>query len=429
MATPNPTFDTVVTYDDTLQYGNGTLPLRIQNDGQYKIIVASVTNVNTETTNYTNTHLYDKLQTYYNSTDQTTQGSDRGIVRAVEYDYHNTSIYYNTVDSNSSSYYNIGLERVWIAGLLNTTTILRDITTPNTTDPAYAYNILYYDYGIQPLDHVELSIENRGKWVTPYDKNKIMGVGGPINKDEPVVYCLHNDTVNNRMYIGGQFTTLIQHMPDSGITTINNTFLTYYDKTNNVFIGEGTVYSIQPTTPPLDNSYGSRMVNQNTSNPCFIGPDGSKLESTRSISGVYCLHYNHTKNQLYVGGNFKINKNNIILLNIAVWDFNINDWITLDGGYDYSGFVNDSDNGIVKTFAFDQNSQRLYIGGTFINLQHTNGGTTSFPYLCYFDFINNSYNNVTNYDINTNVNTSVNTLAYDHTRERLYWRIIYGAKT
>ena len=434
MTNPNPTLDTVVTYDDTLQYGNGTLPAGTSNDGQYKIVVASITNINSRnTTFYTNTHLYDKLQTQYISNPKTLGPEDGSIIRAVEYDYHNTSIYYNTTtnSSNSSSYYNIGLEKVWIAGRINSTTIPIDVTTPNTSTSgsnAIAYNILYYDYGIQPSGYVELSLENRGKWRVPYDKNRIMGVGRPVQTIEPLVYCLHNDTVNNRMYIGGQFRSLVQDDSKTPglITDIDNVFLTYYDKTNNVFVGEGTVYPTQPTNPQLDNSYGARTINSTTSSPCFVGPSGSKLTRTiNGVSGVYCLHYNATKNQLYVGGNFVINKvidrNNIIpLLNIAVWDFNINDWITLDGGYYYLGFAPSiSDNNvIVKTFAFDQISQRLYIGGTFTQLVDVNGATTNFKYLCYFDFINNSYNNVTNYDINSE--GYVNTLAYDHSRERLY---------
>ena len=433
MTNPNPTLDTVVTYDDTLQYGNGTLPAGTSNDGQYKIVVASITNINSrDTTFYTNTHLYDKLQTLYSS-GNTTLGPTGSIIKAVEYDYHNHSIYYNTTtnSSNSSSYYNIGLEKVWIAGRIDSTKIRIDPTTPNTSTSgsnAIAYNILYYDYGIQPNDYVELSLENRGKWRVPYDKNRIMGVGRPVQTIEPLVYCLHNDTVNNRMYIGGQFRSLVKDIPNGTIpyTDIDNVFLTYYDKTNNVFVGEGTVYPTQPTNPQLDNSYGARTINSTTSSPCFVGPSGSKLIRTiNNISGVYCLHYNATKNQLYVGGNFVINKvidrNNIIpLLNIAVWDFNINDWITLDGGYHYLGFAPSiSDNNvIVKTFAFDQISQRLYIGGTFTQLVDVNGATTNFKYLCYFDFINNSYNNVTNYDINSE--GYVNTLAYDHSRERLY---------
>ena len=472
-----PTLDTVVTYCDTLQYGNGVLnPQDSANDGQYKIIVSSNnTTINSKDplTNYTNTNLYDKLQTYYRITD-VSDISGQGInpeepfsIRAIEYDYNtiNQSNYYNTYNTNdiigSTSYSNIGLEKVWVAGLISTTTILSstgfilgsppneytltDPTNINRDGPATAYNILYYDYGIQPNDYVNINISNRGKWRTPYDINKIIGVS---NKDYPkqtMIYCLHNDTVNNRMFIGGQFQRLIKNDGDMPFAT----FLTYYDKTNNVFISEGTVLSSQPTIPQLNNAYGSRKVVNQTPDlykPCFIGPsigpDDSKLLPTAGglqdppTCGVYCLYYNSTKNQLYVGGNFKILVldsvlGSVYLVNIAIWDFNINKWMSLDGGNLHLGLVGtdieirtiDSDNTIVKTFAFDQNSQRLYIGGTFTKLLNNDDTTIPYKYLCYFDFINNSYNYVTNYDITINPEDPtnvVNSLAYDNLRERLY---------
>ena len=308
---------------------------------------------------------------------------------------------------------------------------------------------MYYDYGIQPNNYVTVDIQNRGKWRTPYDINGVMGVGqlSEGTPKPPSVRCLHNDTVNNRMYIGGNFTALIQdeESKTGPTTSIPATFIAYYDKCNNVFISEGTAPWSPTPDPPLPNAYGSRVATQQPAsyNPCFVGPDGSRLQGSedglKKIAGVYCLYYNTTKNQLYVGGNFIIEKQfpdttPIYLVNIAVWDFNINDWITLDGGYYYLGFYNDSrpnpiinNISIVKTFAFDQNSQRLYIGGDFTTLLKVDGSTDSYRNLCYFDFINNSYNKVTEYvilDIDPISDppdiSYVNALAYDHTCERLY---------
>lgn len=98
---PNPTLNTVVTYADTLKYGNETLPSVPSNDGQYKIIVSSNSS---GPTGYTGTNLYDKLQTFYNTTPGSTgQGPvSECIVFSIEYDY-------NTFEQN-----NIGLEKVWI---------------------------------------------------------------------------------------------------------------------------------------------------------------------------------------------------------------------------------------------------------------------------------------------------------------------------
>ena len=461
---PNPTLATVVTYADTLQYGNGILPPVPNNDGQYKIIVASNdTTVNVEEKQisfYTDVNLYDKLRTYYNESGETGLGISDGTVYAIEYDYNTISQtkYYNSYGPNgtnipntfeqTSSYYNIGLEKVWVAGNLYKTTVLSstpkdikfiDPTNPNPDFPSTAYNIMYYDYGIQPNNYVTVDIQNRGKWRTPYDINRVMGVGKIMGSTlDPVVRCLHNDTVNNRMYIGGNFTSLIQ---DEGKYEIQATFITYYDKCNNVFISEGTAPWSPTPDPPLPNAYGSRVLTQQPTlyNPCFVGPDGSRLQGSDSglkkIAGVYCLYYNTTKNQLYVGGNFIIQKqfpdtNPLYLINIAIWDFNINDWITLDGGYYYLGLgpVDPQKNlNIVKTFAFDQNSQRLYIGGDFTTLVKVDNTTDSYRNLCYFDFINNSYNKVTEYVIQDIDPISdppdisyVNALAYDHTCERLY---------
>jgi hypothetical protein len=469
ISSPDPTLDTVVTYADTLQYGNGTLPPVSNKDGQYKIIVASNdTTVNKisdldQVTFYTDLNLYDKLQTYYNVPDTTSLGIDSGIVYAIEYDYNTVdqTKYYNSygpVGTNTrntfdktSSYYNIGLEKVWVGGDLDKTTILSstptdpkliDPTNPNPNFPSKAYNIMYYDYGIQPNNYVTVNIQNRGKWRTPYDINKVMGVGKLSDtRPKPLVRCLHNDTINNRMYIGGNFTALIQDQDSKTgepTTSIPATFIAYYDKCNNVFISEDTAPWSSITDPPLPNAYGSRVGTQQPAlySPCFVGPDGSKLEGSKKaldlgICGVYCLYYNKTKNQLYVGGNFIIKKEffdgkPIYLINIAIWDFNINDWITLDGGYYYLGFYNNeipdiiNDNiNIVKTFAFDQNSQRLYIGGDFTTLLKVDNTADSYRNLCYFDFINNSYNKVTQYDIRNN-GSIVNALAYDHKSERLY---------
>ena len=473
---PNPTLDTVVTYADTLQFGNGILPPVPNNDGQYKIIVASNdTTVNDikdkQNTFYTDVNLYDKLQTYYNTSGATGLGIVDGTVYAIEYDYNTVdqTKYYNSYGPSgtnipntfeqTSSYYNIGLEKVWIAGDLSTTTVLSsstkdprlsDPTNPNPDYPSTAYNIMYYDYGIQPNNYVTVDIQNRGKWRTPYDINKVMGVGqlSEGTPKPPLVRCLHNDTVNNRMYIGGNFTALIQdeESKTGPTTSIPATFIAYYDKCNNVFISEETSPWSPTPDPPLPNAYGSRVATQQPAlySPCFVGPDGSKLQASeasieRGICGVYCLYYNTTKNQLYVGGNFLIKKEfpntkkQIYLINIAIWDFNINDWITLDGGYYYLGLSDkrvaenpQANISIVKTFAFDQNSQRLYIGGDFTTLVKVDNTTDDYRNLCYFDFINNSYNNVTQYVIQDldpgppTIISFVNALAYDHTCERLY---------
>ena len=56
----------------------------------------------------------------------------------------------------------------------------------------------------------------------------------------------------------------------------------------------------------------------------------------------------------------------------------------------------DNNTEIVKTFAFDQNSQRLYIGGDFTTLLKVDNTGDIYKNLCYFDFINNSYGNRTN---------------------------------
>ena len=420
---------------------------------------------------YTDVNLYDKLQTYYNANGATGLGmTGDAVVYAIEYDYNTVSQtkYYNSYGplgtnipntfEQTSSYYNIGLEKVWVAGDLSQTTVLSsnpkdpiliDPTNPNPDFPSTAYNIMYYDYGIQPNNYVTVDIQNRGKWRTPYDINKVMGVGQLFDTatKPPSVRCLHNDTVNNRMYIGGNFTALIQdeESKTGPTTSIPATFIAYYDKCNNVFISEGTAPWSPIPDPPLPNAYGSRVATQQPAlyNPCFVGPDGSRLQASadglKKIAGVYCLYYNTTKNQLYVGGNFIIEKQfpdtkSIYLVNIAVWDFNINDWITLDGGYYYLGFYNDfrpdpiiNNISIVKTFAFDQNSQRLYIGGDFTTLLKVDNTTDSYRNLCYFDFINNSYNKVTEYVIldvdpisDPPIISYVNALAYDHTCERLY---------
>ena len=63
MIGPNPTLNTMVTYGDTLQYGNGTLPSQQNTDGQYKIITMSNNTTINNGTEYIDTNLYDKLQT------------------------------------------------------------------------------------------------------------------------------------------------------------------------------------------------------------------------------------------------------------------------------------------------------------------------------------------------------------------------------
>ena len=364
------------------------------------------------------------------------------MVAAIEYDFNTvdqTKYYNNYGGTGSSSYMTIGLEKVWVAGIINDTFVPSDAdpgdpnydpTNPNPTNPSTAANIMYYDYGIQPSGYVTLSVENRGKWRTPYDINRVIGVGKPVvsNPNSPVVYSLCNDTVNNRMYIGGQFQSLMADNGTGGIVgKYKAVFIAYYDKCNNVFISAGTSQNPAVTFP---DPYGSRVTSQKDAlyNACFIGPDGSTLQSPDPISpstygGVRCLYYNAAKNQLYVGGCFIITKvigggQEISLVNIAIWDFNINDWITLDGGYHYLGLGSLLNLSLeVRAFAFDQNSQRLYIGGTFTDLLKVDGATDKYKSLCYFDFINNSYNHITEYYIDKG---EVNALAYDHTSERLY---------
>ena len=57
MLDSDPTLNNIVTYADTLQYGNGTLPPQPALDGQYKIIIASnTTTINTVSTEYGDTN-------------------------------------------------------------------------------------------------------------------------------------------------------------------------------------------------------------------------------------------------------------------------------------------------------------------------------------------------------------------------------------
>lgn len=427
MNNSDPTLSTVVTYADTLQYGNGTLPPQANIDGEYKIIIASnATTINTVSTEYVDTNLYDKLRTSYNTGN--TLGPIGATVYSIEYDYNTIGQSNYTNVNTGSAYCNIGLEKVWIGG---------SISTSNLNSVTPTYNLMYYDYGIQQSDEVSLDISSRGKWNIPNDINGIVGVGNSSGNSSSVK-ALCNDTVNNRMYIGGNFNCLKKANGSNGSQAL---YLAYYDKSNNVFVSNGTVpYSPHPN-PPLPNAYGSRITNQQSAlyKPCFVGADGSTLTSDGDAS-VNCLYYNAAKNQLYVGGRFIIPKfyNDVAinLINIAIWDFNINEWLTLDGGYYYlgltgnlSGILPENIEG-VKTFAFDQNSQRLYIGGDFTYLLNPTQGLPPIPQpedmyhnICYFDFINNSYNHVTNYDIqdiDSQTKSVINALAYDHTHERLY---------
>ena len=169
-----------------------------------------------------------------------------------------------------------------------------------------------------------------------YSGMNVNGLGIRVNAMIP-------DTVNNCIYVGGNFTIVYDSSNTTGLTVKN---IAQWDISNNVWRK--------------------------------LGSNGNNTFNGLTCTRVNALQLNSSSTLLYVGGQSvsrafdASNTSGLVCNNIVIWDINNNVWRQL-------GDWNDAANGIpsivipsqgnfaerVNTFALDTSNNNLYVGGFF----------------------------------------------------------------
>jgi hypothetical protein len=195
------------------------------------------------------------------------------------------------------------------------------------------------------------------------------------------VFSLALDSVNDKLYVGGGFTTVSDAYTSNGVLSAK--YVAQWDLSINRW-------------NPLGNS---------------------TYNGTNTI--VRSLAFDSSNNQLYVGGQFETvqdatNTSGLSANNVAIWDISNNVWRQL-GNSAYNGT-----NSSVRALTLDSSNNQLYVGGEFLSTQDTTN-TVALPtyHVARWDITNNIWRQLGSGSTN-GTNADVNILTMDVSNNQLY---------
>jgi hypothetical protein len=287
---------------------------------------------------------------------------------------------------------------------------------------------------VRDTSNVSLSANRIAYWDLNTSSWSILGTTAS-NGTNAYVDSLELDTSNNRVYVGGNFTSTsdattasqsanyvvywniatgrwIQMGGTTATTNGTNTLVSalVLDFSKNAFIG-GNFTKASTTAGDTSANYGI-VWTPSTANWSNLGATYYRNGLTDGSCNALAL--DSSNQRLYVGGSFTSVKDtsNISLSTnrIAYWDLNTSAWYGL-------GTTDASKNGVdasVNALAFDSSANRLYVGGNFKKMSDSSKIDQSANYVAFWDASNSLWGQLGGTDISKNgVDASVNALAFD----------------
>jgi hypothetical protein len=266
--------------------------------------------------------------------------------------------------------------------------------------------------------------------------NYIIGANNGTNGE---IYSFSLDTSNNRLYVGGNFTTT----SDATSSQMTN-YVAYWDVSNtkwtqmggttngtnalvsalaldqskNAFLG-GNFTKASTTAGDTSANYGI-VWTPSTSNWSNLGVE---LYRNGLVDGsCNALALDSSNQRLYVGGSFTRVKDvsNISLSanRIAYWNLNTSAW----SGLGTTVSANNGLDGSCNAITFDSSYTRVYVGGNFRKVSDSAKIDQSANYVAYWDVANSIWTKLgaTDDSSNNGVKAQVRTMAYDNANAQLY---------
>jgi hypothetical protein len=294
---------------------------------------------------------------------------------------------------------------------------------------------------VRDTSNVSLSANRIAYWDLNTSSWSILGTSAS-NGTNAYVDSLELDTSNNRVYVGGNFTST----SDATTTGLLANYVAYWnvetsrwiqmggttattngtnalvsalalDFSKNAFLG-GNFTKASTTAGDISANYGI-IWSPSTTNWRNLGATYYRNGLTDGSCNALALDSNNQ--QLYVGGSFttvKDSSNSSLSANrIACWNLNTSSWSGL-------GTTSSTGNGVdasVNALAFDSVNSALYVGGNFKKMSDANNIDQSANYIAYWDVYSSAWRQLGGTDFSKNgVDASVNALAFDSTNDILY---------
>jgi hypothetical protein len=143
----------------------------------------------------------------------------------------------------------------------------------------------------------------------------------------------------------------------------------------------------------------------------FLGRNSEQNSNWSSFNGglngaVNIVAYDQNSNRLYIGGDFTANSNNLTLNYICYWDYNNKTWNNLAGGT----------NGYVAAICIVNGN--VFVGGGFNHALDSSGNKVSNTRnICYWDINTNTWNSLSNHS----PNGPVNVIATENAASSILW--------
>jgi len=281
-----------------------------------------------------------------------------------------------------------------------------------------------------------ISVNRIARWDISNNVWKQFG-NANYNGTNGTVYALELDYLNNQLYVGGQFTSVVDISNTYGLLSNN---VSIWDISNNVWRQFGN------TTYNGTNSIVNALLLDSLTNRLYVGGAfNSAFDVSCNVGYMtkYIFTYNYDSNLMsnigrgytngaisatvtdyknnciYVGGSFTTvydssNVNGLSANRIAKWDISNNVWIQ------FGNSTSNGTNNTVNVLVLDSSNNQLYVGGAFTTVQDTkNGIGISANRIARWDISNNVWRQFGNTTYN-GTNSTVNALVLDSSNNQLY---------
>jgi hypothetical protein len=270
----------------------------------------------------------------------------------------------------------------------------------------------------------DISGIKNASYVAMYDTSKniweLQG-GNQANGVNGTVSALKYNKLTEELYIGGAFNYINAFLFQQYITTYKyskkmfyplksgttNGYVrtTCYDSINNIlYVGGDFTYVYDYKGGIIAN----RIAGWDLSKNVWIVLGNDTYNGTNNT--VYAIAIDSQSNNLYVGGQFNscydsTNTGGITTYNISSWSIINNTWSTIGNGT----------SGTVLSIVLDNRTNYLYVGGGFITINSVDSQNINANYIVYWDITQSQWNKLGN-----GLNGGVRTIALDTSNNYLY---------
>jgi hypothetical protein len=263
-------------------------------------------------------------------------------------------------------------------------------------------------------------ITNINNFSSLIENDPLRGVNG-------IVYAIVADEIKGILYIGGTF-TLVGSINASYIVSYNIITGIFTPLTDSVTGKEGTNNNVLSLALDTVNSKlylggeftnvgetitASRIACWDILNSKFLPLTDTVTLGEGADDAVRCLALNSNNSKLYLGGEISSVGGTIVVKYIASWNILTNTFSPLIDSI--TGL--EGTNASVYSLVYDSVNSKLCIGGAFTNV----GGTIQANYIAFWNVLNNTFSALIDTDTLINgTNSSVYSLAYNPINNTLY---------